>query len=133
MKRLLSALLVLLVAATCAYAHDSSVSDIDLKALKAAIHNKTVVLLDCNGTASYNKGHLPGAINFDANKNNLAKVLPPQKDRLIVAYCGGPKCMLYKNGAAAVTALGYTNVKHWVGGLKGWVEAKLPLETGSNN
>ena len=49
---------------------------------------------------------------------------------LIVAYCGGPKCMAYKAAATAALKLGYTNVKHLPDGIKGWVQAGEPVEKG---
>ncbi|MEZ5434844.1 MAG: hypothetical protein R3F31_27505 [Verrucomicrobiales bacterium] len=34
-------------------------------------------MIDVNGSASYSKGHIPGAIDFRANKEKLATLLPP--------------------------------------------------------
>lgn len=107
----------------------TAVPDISLADLKQAIADKTVTLLDCNGSESYAKGHLPGAINFETAKTALADKLPKEKSALVVAYCGGPKCLAYKAGAEAATKLGYTNVKHFSGGIKGWKEAAEKVET----
>jgi len=106
----------------------AGVPDISLADLKQAIADKTVTLLDCNGSASYAKGHIPGAINFETAKAELADKLPKDKSALVVAYCGGPSCGAYKAGAAAATQLGYTNVKHFSGGIKGWKAADEKLE-----
>jgi rhodanese-related sulfurtransferase len=97
--------------------------DITLADLKQAIADKKVTLLDANGTESFIKGRLPGAIDFTANKADLAKVLPADKASLIVAYCGGPKCGAWKGAATAAAALGYTNVQHFSGGISGWKDA----------
>ena len=99
------------------------VPDISLAVLKLAIADKSVTLLDCNGSKSYANGHIPGAIDFEGCKTNLAKRLPMDKAALVVAYCGGPKCLAYQAGAAAATRLGYTNVKHFPGGISGWKDA----------
>lgn len=96
---------------------------IALADLKQAIADKKVTLLDANGSESFLKGHLPGAVDFEASKADLAKVLPADKGALIVAYCGGPKCGAWKGAAAAAAKLGYTNVQHFAGGLSGWKEA----------
>ncbi len=101
----------------------AEIKDITLADLKKAIADKKVTLLDANGTESFIKGRLPGAIDFVANKADLAKVLPADKASLIVAYCGGPKCGAWKGAATAAAALGYTNVQHFSGGLAGWKEA----------
>lgn len=98
-------------------------ADVSLADLKKAIDDKKITLLDNNGTESFTKGHLPGAIDYAASKDALAKALPSDKAALIVAYCGGPKCGAWKKAAEAATALGYTNVKHFAGGLSGWTES----------
>ncbi len=103
--------------------HAAEFQTITISELKSAIKSKKVVLLDANGTESWQKGHIPGAVDFNANKNALATVLPAQKDTLIVAYCGGPKCNAYKAAAKAAKELGYTNVKHLTAGISGWTKA----------
>ena len=102
--------------------------DISLADLKKAIADKAVVLLDCNGSQTYAKGHLPGAIDFEASEEKLATLLPADKGALIVAYCGSPRCLAYRGGVNAARKLGYTNIKHFSGGLSGWKEAGEPLE-----
>ena len=105
------------------------VPDISLADLKQAMADKAVTLLDCNGSKSYANGHIPGAIDFEGAKADLAKKLPSDKASLVVAYCGGPKCLAFQTGAAAATKLGYTNVKHFSGGISGWKEAGEKCET----
>jgi len=105
------------------------VPDISLADLKQAITDKAVTLLDCNGSKSYAEGHIPGAVDYEGAKADLAKKMPTDKAALVVAYCGGPKCLAYKAGADAATKLGYTNVKHFAGGISGWKEAGEKCET----
>lgn len=102
--------------------------DISIKELDAAIKAGKVTVIDVMGSKSYAKGHVPGAINFAEAGNDLGKSLPSDKDALIVAYCGGPKCQAYKRGAAAAEKLGYTNVKHLTAGISGWVKAGMKTE-----
>jgi rhodanese-related sulfurtransferase len=109
------------------------VPDISLADLKQAITDKTVVLLDCNGSKSYANGHIPGAIDFETAKAELAKKLPTDKTALVVAYCGGPKCGAYKAGAEAATKLGYTNVKHFSAGISGWKDAGEKIEAAGSS
>lgn len=101
--------------------------DISIKELAKAIEAKEVVVIDVNGTKSYKKGHIPTAINFQQTKD-LAKALPEDKDALIVAYCGGPKCGAHAKATAAAKKLGYTNVKHLSAGISGWKAADQKLE-----
>jgi rhodanese-related sulfurtransferase len=102
--------------------------DVSIKELKSAIAEKKVVVIDANGTDSYKDGHIPGAIDFEANAKDLAKVLPKDKDALIVAYCGGPQCMAYQAAAKKAVAMGYTNVKHLSAGISGWKGAGEKVE-----
>jgi rhodanese-related sulfurtransferase len=102
--------------------------DVSIKDVKALSQSKKAVIIDVNGTESYQSGHVPGALNYDAIKKDLATKLPADKDALIVAYCGGPKCMAYQQAAKAATTLGYKNVKHMSAGIAGWKEAGAPLE-----
>lgn len=102
--------------------------DISIADLKQAIADKKVTVIDVNGAASYANGHIPGAVNFAAQKDSLASVLPSDKGALVVAYCGGPACSAYKAAAKAANQLGYTNVKHLSAGISGWKAAKEALE-----
>jgi rhodanese-related sulfurtransferase len=105
--------------------------EITIPELKTAMSAKSVVLLDANGTDKWSKGHIPGAIDFTAAKDNLAGVLPKDKSALVVAYCGGPKCRAYEAAAKAAEKLGYTNVKHLTAGISGWQDAGEKTESGS--
>src|SRR5690242_11913751 len=75
-----------------AAAHDEKFPNIDLKDLSKLVAEKTVVLIDCNGTESYKAGHIPGAIDFATQSADLAKLLPADKSALVVSYCGGVYC-----------------------------------------
>jgi rhodanese-related sulfurtransferase len=102
--------------------------DITKAELDQAIAAKTVTLIDCNGSGSYASGRIPGAIDFQAHKADLAAQLPAAKDALIVSYCGSPTCGAYKSGAMAAAALGYTNIRHYSDGISGWKAAGGTIE-----
>jgi rhodanese-related sulfurtransferase len=104
--------------------------NITIDDLKAAISSKKVVLLDANGSESWQKGHIPGAIDFNANKETLASLLPADKSALVVAYCANPQCPAYRQAAAAAKKLGYTNIKHLSAGIMGWKDAGEKTEPG---
>ncbi len=89
---------------------------------------------------SYKKQHIPGAVNFvlpipemtqmdDKTKAALEKLLGPNKDRLVVFYCGFTKCTRSHNGAMWAVKLGYKNVYRHPGGIKAWDEADYPVES----
>jgi len=124
MKKLIA--LVFALVATAGFA--AEFPDISIADLKQAIADKKVTVIDVNGAASYQAGHVPTAIDFATQGANLASILPADKGALVVAYCGGPQCSAYKAAANAASQLGYTNVKHLSAGISGWKAAKETLE-----
>ena len=68
----------------------------------------------------YNRGHIPTAIDFSSNGKALAKLLPKDKNTLVVSYCGGPG---YAKEVVMQQKLGYKNVKHLSAGISGWKKA----------
>ena len=128
MKTLIACLAATFIASTAAFAGEFE--DISIKEVKEAIAAKKITVIDVMGTKSYKAGHVPTAVSYSANKDDLAAVLPKDKDALIVAYCGGPSCSAYKKAAEAAKSLGYTNVKHMSAGISGWMQAKEDTEKG---
>jgi rhodanese-related sulfurtransferase len=122
MKKIITTLILSLSLAASALA-STAFPEISREELKTAVASGKAVLLDVNGTDSYAKAHIPGAIDFSASADKLAELLPADKDALIVAYCGNEKCKAYLQGAEAASKLGYTNVKHYAGGIQGWKKA----------
>jgi rhodanese-related sulfurtransferase len=127
MKRILTAVAV---AAFAISALAAEFPDVSVKEVKALAAFKKAVIIDVNGTESYEKGRVPGALNYEAVKGNLASALPADKNTPIVAYCGNPKCKAYKEAAEAAAKLGYTNVKHMSAGIQGWKDAGEKTEKG---
>jgi rhodanese-related sulfurtransferase len=128
MKKLLAFVGALAFAASV-YATEFPTITID--DLKAVMSLQKIVLLDANGTESWQQGHIPGAIDFSAQKDKLASLLPKDKNALIVAYCGNPACPAYRAAADAAQKLGYKNIKHLTAGIAGWKQAGEKMEKGS--
>jgi rhodanese-related sulfurtransferase len=124
--------LVAFCAAVClsASVYAGEFQDITIKELKSEIAAKKVTLLDANGSESWESGHIPGALNFETTESKLASVLPKDKNSLIVAYCGNPKCTAYQAAAKAAKKLGYKNIKHLSAGISGWKDAGEKTEKG---
>ena len=95
--------------------------DISYTELQKVIKKGDAVIIDANGKESYEKNHVTGAVSFH-DKKRLDKALPGEKDVLIIAYCGSPKCAAWTAAADYVAARGYTNVTHYSEGIKGWVK-----------
>jgi rhodanese-related sulfurtransferase len=141
MKRTILAMgfAVALGAATGAYAdtqkkaaaaHAEEAPQVTVEELKKLVDTKGATIVDANGTKMYEEGHVPGALSFAANEGKLSSVLPKDKAALIVAYCGGPLCSAWEEAAKEAKAAGYTNIKHFKGGIKGWKDAGMPVEAG---
>lgn len=119
-------------AAAIATAGDKAgVADIGHDDLKQAMKDNKVTLIDVNGSESYKKGHIPGAIDFEANKDSFAAKLPQDKEALVVAYCGSEQCKAYKQAATKAQELGYKNVKHYSKGISGWKKSGEKTEPGA--
>jgi rhodanese-related sulfurtransferase len=127
MKKLFALTASLMLAASL---YAGEFPDISITEVKTAISSGKATVIDVNGTESYDKGHVPSAINFEASQAKLAKVLPKDKNALIIAYCGGPKCKAYQAAAQAAEKLGYKNVKHMSAGISGWLQAGEKTEKG---
>lgn len=123
---ILAALLVPL-----AFAGISEYPGISDQDLKQVVASKQVTLLDISGTDAFNDGHIPGAIDFAANKDSLNAHLPPDKTSLVIVYCHTEACPDYTTAAGAAVDLGYTNVKFYAPGLTGWIKAGGRVEKSS--
>jgi len=97
--------------------------DVSLSDLKNLVAQKKATIIDVNSSESFQKNHIPGAIHYSSNQSHFEKMLPEKKDTLIIAYCGGPSCTAWKKAAEQACQLGYTQVKHFKGGLKEWTSA----------
>jgi len=129
MKKLLALIVVGFVASSVLAAE---FPDISINEVKDLTKSKKAVIIDVNGTESYAQGHVPGALDFEAVQAKLSEVLPKDKNALIVAYCGNPKCQAYLSAARAADKLGYKNVKHMSAGIAGWKDAGMKTEKAKN-
>lgn len=133
MKKLFLPFLLSLFVAASAYAGNTKYVAISHDNLASAIAEKSVTVIDVNGTKSYTKGRIPGAIDYQASQKDLASLLPEDKDSLIVAYCTNEACRAYRMAAKAAVALGYTNVVYYPGGIHGWKNSGADVETSENS
>jgi rhodanese-related sulfurtransferase len=131
MKKIFAAVAFLSLAAF-ASAASPQIVDISQADLDAAVASKSATILDVNGSDSYASGHIPGAIDFEAHRQDIAKMLPADKGALIVAYCGDIHCTAYRQAAYAALDLGYTNVRHFAPGIKGWKDSGERIEKSAN-
>lgn len=128
MKRLALALLATLALTAPAFADATLAPEISLEDLKKAVESKSAIIIDANGEDMYKSGHIPGAIHFAKVEGKLESVLPQDKSKMVIAYCGGPMCTAWQEAAKEAKAKSYTNLRHFKGGIKGWKDAKQPVE-----
>jgi len=120
MRHAIALFIAVAVGSGIARADDQTFPNITHDELVKAVEAKQVTLLDANGSDTYKSGHIPSAIDFSKVKAELASKLPSDKSTLIVAYCGNEQCTAYRSAARAAKELGYTNIKHYAKGIRGW-------------
>lgn len=103
-------------------------TDIPMTEMKTLVEKKSATVIDVNTKASYESSHIPGAIHFSTEEKNLAQKLPTDKNALIVAYCGGKSCTAWQKAAKLACEMGYTNIKHFSEGIKGWNAQTAPTK-----
>lgn len=87
--------------------------------------NADMVVVDSRPKRTkYDKGHLPGAISIpDSKFKKMTHLLPEDKNKALVFYCGGFHCRLSHKSASKAIDLGYTNVKVFAAGYPAWKKA----------
>lgn len=82
------------------------------------------VLIDSRPTPVYTAGHINGAINIpDGEFEAKVHLLPEDKDKMLIFYCGGLSCHLSPASANKALELGYTNVIVYQEGTPFWKKA----------
>jgi rhodanese-related sulfurtransferase len=100
----------------------------DVAAALATGGDPGFVVLDSRSTASWDQGHLPGALHLPT------ALIPEQAERLldrsvpVVTYCWGPGCNGATRAALALAELGH-QVKEMLGGFEYWVREGFEFET----
>lgn len=87
------------------------------------------VLLDARSRASYDAGHLPGAIHLH-HSEITADTLADLPEGLVVTYCWGPSCNGACKMALRLAQLGRP-VKEMLGGFEYWARDGHPVATSS--
>lgn len=88
----------------------------------------TLVVVDTRRRASWDHGHIPGAVHLPtAQIPDRAPSLIPAGSRVVV-YGWGPGCNGSTFAALAFSELGYP-VQEMIGGIEYWARNGLPVET----
>jgi rhodanese-related sulfurtransferase len=88
------------------------------------------VLLDVRSPEAFASGHVPGATNLPQAKIISATLAAYPRDSLFVVYCAGPHCNGAERAAVRLARLGRA-VKVMIGGMSGWREEGVHIESGA--
>lgn len=92
---------------------------------------KDFTLVDARTKEEYQEAHIEKAVNIqEKNFDELAALLPANRNALLVFYCNGIKCGKSKKVAAKAQAAGYTNILVYIEGFPVWEERGMPIITG---
>ncbi|MEV6398122.1 rhodanese-like domain-containing protein [Streptomyces sp. NPDC051907] len=100
----------------------------DVASALAAGGDPGFVVVDSRSTASWDQGHVPGAIHLPT------ALIPEQAEQLldksvpVVTYCWGPGCNGATRSALALAERGY-QVKEMLGGFEYWAREGFAYET----
>lgn len=100
----------------------------DVASALAAGGDPGFVVVDSRSTASWDQGHIPGAIHLPT------ALVPEQAEQLldksvpVVTYCWGPGCNGATRAALALAQLGF-QVKEMLGGFEYWAREGFGFET----
>lgn len=102
----------------------ADIPEISPEELKRRLHDPSLVIVDVLPASSYAAEHIPGAINLPlADISSRASTLLPNRGAEIAVYCGSATCPLAGYAAGQLRELGYTNLRHYHGGIAGWRES----------
>lgn len=104
---------------------DMLIKTVDVEKLVAQGPEKgKYFLFDSRPLPRFQEGFIPTAVNlpFPAFDKLAEKLLPKDKNALVVFYCAGPACNMSPGSAAKAQKLGYTNVKVYKDGMPAWLE-----------
>jgi rhodanese-related sulfurtransferase len=81
-------------------------------------------LFDSRPLPRFQEGYIPTAVNlpFPAFDKMAEKLLPKNKNALVIFYCAGVTCNMSPGSAAKAQKLGYTNLRVYKDGMPGWLE-----------
>lgn len=98
--------------------------EIDAKGVKKMMDAGGVLVVNPLTPIEYADEHIAGSVNIPIER--LKGNLPQDRNRALVFYCLGEKCVYSWRAAEDAAELGYKNVYAFRGGLPAWKEAGYP-------
>ena len=99
--------------------------DIDAAGTKNLMEKADALVVFPLSPIEFDNQHIQGSVNIVMEQ--LEYELPEDKERIIVFYCLGIKCVASWRAAEKAVELGYKNVYAFREGIPGWQKAGYPL------
>jgi len=116
------------IAARLAHVEARLAYEIDVVAALAAVEAGAAVLIDTRRLASWEHGHIAGALHLPATAiDTRLDELP--RDRMLIVYGWGPGCNGATGTARSLLAAGL-DVRELLGGYEYWVRNGFATESG---
>lgn len=93
------------------------------------VRSGAATVFDVNSPQSWAQAHVPGAISLDPERYS-ASDLPADLQATLVFYCSNPLYRKAPTAAKRAKNMGYRDARVMTAGIKGWLAADLPTETG---
>ena len=104
-------------------------TEISREEIQRRLHDPSLILVHTLPADSYAAGHIPGALSLPAaDVTAHAHEVLPDRAAEIAVYCGSFTCPVAEQAASLLRELGYTNVRHYRGGLADWTASGGVLE-----
>lgn len=101
---------------------------VSVERAKLIFDEESAIFIDARPMYSYQRGHIPGAINIPYSSRDKASLMKDiSKDENIITYCYSAKCNQARILVRDLKKMGYTNVALFEGGIVEWKKAGYPL------
>jgi rhodanese-related sulfurtransferase len=104
-------------------------STVDPATLRRRMQSERIAVFDVNSRGSWLDARVPDACHLDP-QTFLESDLPAARDHALIFYCSNPYCRKAPQAARRAEKMGYRNVAVLSAGIKGWLAAGLPTESG---
>ena len=95
-----------------------------------SLFDRSVPFVDVRTRTHWERGHVPGAVLLDwkTDFNEVGLLGVVSKDREVVIYCEGSKCLRSSKACAKAVSWGFTKVYYFRDGFPGWKAAGYAIE-----
>lgn len=98
---------------------------IDERQLRDGIEAGELIAIMTMSESAFAAAHIPGSVAATSVSQAKARYA---SDASLVVYCTDPACRASLTAFQQLVDAGFTNVRHYPGGLSDWTAAGYPLE-----